>query len=212
MSSKENKLLMATRNKGKAAELLELLSDLPVEIMTLSDFPDLEEAEETGQTFRENAIEKALQAAEYTGLISLADDSGLEVEILDGQPGVYSARFAGEPKDDDRNNQKLLSLLQNVPLARRRARFVSVIAITVPGEKGEAQIFSTEGSVEGIILNELRGTGGFGYDPLFYIPSLGKTFAELSIEEKNLISHRGQALRQAALILRPLLQEGNREV
>lgn len=209
MSLNKTKLLMATRNKGKVTELLELLAGLPVEIMTLADFPQLSDIEEKGRTFRENAVDKAVKAAEHTGLMSLADDSGLEVEILDGQPGIYSARFAGEPTDDNRNNLKLLSLLHNVPPEKRQARFVSVIAIASPGEKGEIEIFSTEGSIQGLILNEFRGTGGFGYDPLFYIPSLGKTFAQLNLEEKNLISHRGQALRKAAMILRPLLQKGN---
>jgi len=203
MTSKHS-LLMATRNKGKAEELSQMLLDLPVQIVTLQDFPDLPEVAETGQTFAENAALKAVFAAERTGLITLSDDSGLEVDALQGRPGVYSARFAGEPSDDGRNNQKLLELLQGLPPQERTARFASVIAIAVP-QKPQPQVHYSRGVCEGVILEELRGTGGFGYDPLFYVPGLAKTFAQLTLEEKNRISHRGAALREAVNILRLLI-------
>lgn len=200
MKSMPSKIIMATRNKGKVAELRKLLEEIPVEILTLADFPELPEVNEDGLTFQDNAVKKAEMTAEATGLIAIADDSGLEVEYLKGQPGVRSARFAGEPPDDARNNEKLLACLRGVPPEQRKARFVSVIAIAVPG----GETYTARGTCEGIILDELRGNGGFGYDPLFYVPVLKKTFAELSTEEKNRISHRGEALRKAGAILRRL--------
>lgn len=195
------KLLMATRNRGKVEELKSLLEGVPLEILTMLDFPGLPEAPEEHDTFRENAAQKALLAARETGLTALADDSGLEVDALGGQPGVKSARFAGEPADDHRNNRQLLSMLKGVPAERRQARFVSVIAIATP----EGELNFAQGECEGIILEEMRGTGGFGYDPLFYLPEKKKTFAELTLEEKNLISHRGKALREAVTTLRRLI-------
>lgn len=195
------KLLMATRNKGKLLELKELLHDLPVEILTLDDMPVLNPVEETGETFLENAIIKAVTTAKESGIVALADDSGLVVDALNGQPGVHSARFAGEPSEDYRNNIKLLEMLKGIPPAKRTARFVSVIAIASPG----GLVRSAEGRCEGVILEDFRGAGGFGYDPLFYVPALQKTFAELDVEEKNLVSHRGKALRKAAEILRQML-------
>jgi len=203
MTSKK-KILMATRNKGKAEELLLLLQDLPLELLTLQDFPQLPDIAETGQTFAENAALKAVFAARETGLLSLSDDSGLEVDALHGSPGVYSARFAGEPTDDERNNQKLLEMLKGLPAEQRTARFVSVIAIAVPALP-QPEVYYSRGVCQGIILEKPRGTGGFGYDPLFYVPELQKTFAELTTGEKNRISHRGQALRQASQILRSLI-------
>lgn len=200
-----SKIVMATRNKGKVEELRKLLENLPVEIYTLQDFPDLPEIEETGATFLENALQKARMAAEFTQFISLADDSGLEVDALGGQPGVYSARFAGEPCDDYNNNLKLLALLQKTPSEQRTARFLSVLALVTP----DGLKYTAEGRCEGIILEQLRGTGGFGYDPLFYLPVFGKTMAELTLEEKNAVSHRGKALKAIAPLLRGLLQ--NRE-
>lgn len=197
----EQQILMATRNKGKAEELVWLLRDLPVKVLTLEDFPDLAEVPETGCTFAENAALKAEYAASATGLISLSDDSGLEVDALGGRPGVLSARFAGEGANDRENNLKLLSLLRDVPQEQRKARFVSVIAIAAPKPSGKPERFLTRGTCEGLILQEERGGGGFGYDPLFLVPQLGKTFAELTMEEKNRISHRGQALRQAVPLL-----------
>lgn len=198
-----SKLLMATHNQGKAAELRNLLADLPVQILTLADFPDEFVIEETGTTFLENALQKAKAAAEFFGLPTLADDSGLEVDALQGQPGVYSARFAGEPCDDQRNNLKLLQLMQGIPTAQRTASFVSVIAFVTP----QGQVFTTEGHCEGIILESLRGTGGFGYDPLFYLPELGKTMAELTLAEKNTVSHRAKALKAMVSELQKLCMQ-----
>lgn len=191
---------MATRNSGKVLELKKLLEDLPVDLCTLHDFKQLPEVKETGRTFRENAALKAVTAARAAGMMALADDSGLVVDALDGQPGVFSARFAGEPPDDYRNNCRLLELLKDVPPSRRTARFVCAIVIAAPDGKQ----YMSEGACEGLVLDSFRGTGGFGYDPLFYIPELQKTYAELTLEEKNLISHRGKALSQAVKILRGL--------
>jgi len=185
-----SKLLMATHNQGKATELRDLLANLPLQILTLADFPEASVIEETGSTFLENALQKAKAAAEFSGLPILADDSGLEVDALQGQPGVYSARFAGEPGNDQQNNLKLLQLMQGSSPAQRMARFVSVIVLVLP----QGQVYTTEGRCEGIILDCFRGTSGFGYDPLFYLPELGKTMAELTLEEKNMVSHRAKAL------------------
>lgn len=201
MKNMPSKIIMATRNKGKVTELRKLLEEQRVDILTLADFPELPEVEEDGLTFADNSVKKAKTTAEATGFIAIADDSGLEVEYLNGQPGVHSARFAGEPTDDARNNEKLLACLKGVPPEQRKARFVSVIAIAVPG----GETYTTMGTCEGIILDKPRGNGGFGYDPLFYVPVFEKTFAELSTEEKNRISHRGEALRKASVILRRLL-------
>lgn len=195
------RILMATRNKGKMIELRENLKNFQLEIITLDDIKDMPLLEENGATFLENAVCKAQTAAKISGLITMADDSGLEVDALDGQPGVYSARFAGEPSDDRKNNRKLLQLMKGLSYEKRTARFVCVIAIAFP----DGRIVSAEGKCEGIILEDLRGTGGFGYDPLFYIPSMEKTFAELSLDEKNAISHRGKALREAAVLLERFL-------
>jgi XTP/dITP diphosphohydrolase len=195
---------MATRNRGKISELKKLLPDIEdvhAEIYSLEDLPGIPETEETGVTFLENALLKAGTAADFSGFISLADDSGLVVDALGGKPGVYSARFAGESCNDTDNNQKVLQLLEGIPFNERTARFVSSIAIVTP----DGESYNTEGICEGIILEEPRGSGGFGYDPLFYIPELGKTMAELNMEEKNKISHRGKALRASLPILRKLL-------
>lgn len=197
-----NKLVIASRNRGKIAEYGEMLRDLPVEILSLADFPDLPEVRETGRTFRENALIKARAAAAATGLIALADDSGLEVDCLNGAPGVYSSRYAGPEQDDEANNRKLLAALEGVPMARRGARFRCVIAVVTP----EGREFLSEGVCEGKISFAPRGSAGFGYDPLFLIPSLGKTFAELGPEVKNRISHRAQALRAARDLLGRLFQ------
>ncbi len=198
------KLLMATRNKGKELELRSLLAGLPLEIMTLNDWPDLPEAMEDQPTFLGNATQKALLGAQQTGLITLADDSGLEVAALGGLPGVRSARFAGEERNDRRNNMKLLSLLKDIPLSQRTAQFVCVAVIATP----DGKIYSAEGRCTGIIVSEFQGKGGFGYDPIFYVPGLHKTFAQLDLEEKNRISHRGQALREAVTIIRTRLSHG----
>lgn len=191
-------MFVATRNKGKLIEINGLLKDLSIEILSYKDFSDLPNIEETGLTFQENAIQKAKETAKKTGLISLADDSGLLVDAIDGKPGVYSARFAGENATDEENNHKLLSLLKGVPLDKRTARFVCVIAITIP----EGRTYTVHGVCEGRILESCQGNDGFGYDPLFYVSEFDKTMAQLELKEKNMISHRGKALQKALHIIK----------
>jgi len=183
-------LVLATRNEGKTEEIRALLADFPVDIKNLTDFGPTPTIEEDGETFEDNAVKKARFIAKILGLPALADDSGLMVEALGNGPGVRSARYAGEGATDAENNAKLLGELENVE--NRNAAFACVIAIAVPW--GPALIY--EGRCEGSITKELIGTEGFGYDPAFYYPPLQKTFAQLSTEEKNQVSHRGQALRQ----------------
>lgn len=192
------RLVVATRNQGKLREVKALLANYPFEVLSLAEFPDFPEIKETGLTFAENAKIKATLIAEHTGLIALGDDSGLEVDCLDGAPGVYSARFAGEDGDDLRNNQKLLSILKEIPPQQRTARFRCVMALEIPGD---ASIHLTEGTCEGLIGYELVGDQGFGYDPLFIIPEKGLTLAQLDLDTKNKISHRAQALKKAIAIL-----------
>lgn len=194
------KIILATQNQGKIRELQELLVDEPIEVLSLRDLPDWEEVEENGVTFADNAALKARVAAQKTGLIALADDSGLEVDALDGAPGVYSARFAGEPKDDERNNDKLLQQLEFTSDDKRTARFRCALVVVTP----EGEEFLTEGSVEGQILRQRRGTDGFGYDPLFYVPEYARTMAELTLTDKNKLSHRAQAFRKVIPILQTL--------
>jgi XTP/dITP diphosphohydrolase len=192
-----NKLLLATRNSHKKQELQELLRDLRIQIVTLDDIEPLPEVEEDGVTFEENAIKKASVNASLSGLVTLADDSGLVVDELDGKPGVYSARFAGEDANDEKNNQKLLKLLKDVQEEKRTARFKCVIAICTPGGKNA----TIEGSCEGRIAMKPSGHQGFGYDPLFIPQGWEKSFAMLSAEEKNRISHRGKALQKALPVI-----------
>ncbi|MGC7869934.1 XTP/dITP diphosphatase [Desulfosporosinus sp. SYSU MS00001] len=194
------KILLATQNQGKVSELQDLLADVEIEVVSLRDLPDWEEVEENGETFAENAALKARAAVQRTGLIALADDSGLEVDALNGAPGVFSARFAGEPKDDERNNDKLLELLATIPEDKRTARFRCALVIAAP----EGKEYLTEGTVEGKILRQRRGTDGFGYDPLFLVPELGRTLAEVTLAEKNDLSHRARAFRKAIPILQAL--------
>ncbi len=193
------KLLVATNNPGKIKEIKENFKNLKLNIIGLSDLEEDLEVEEDGQTFAENALKKARIRAEKTDLLTLADDSGLEVEYLDGKPGIYSARYAGEDAGDEENNEKLLAELEGLPLEERFARFVCCAAL-VDLETGAEH--TVEGICQGVILNSPRGKGGFGYDPLFFIPQKNKTFAELSLAEKNEISHRARALRGIKEILR----------
>ncbi len=186
------KLVLATENQHKVAELKKLLLNTSWEVLSLQDFPGLSLPPEDGTTFKENAAIKSRAVWQATGLPSLADDSGLAVDYLDGAPGVYSARFAGEEKDAAACNEKLLGLLKDVPGGKRTARFVSVIALTT----GETETVFVEGVCEGVIAEDLSGTEGFGYDPLFYLPELGRTMAEISMEEKNKLSHRGRAFQK----------------
>lgn len=182
-------LIVATGNKGKLKEFNLLLRGMVEVVRSLSDFPAYPEVIENGETFTENALIKARSAALATGIPAIADDSGLVVDALHGLPGVRSARYAGENASDEDNNAKLLKELASVPAERRTAAFVSVIALCYPD--GECVTF--EGELKGVILGGPRGTGGFGYDPLFIVPEFGQTFAELPLETKNVISHRGRA-------------------
>lgn len=194
------KIILATQNQGKVRELRELLVDGEIEVLSLLDIPDWEDVEENGVTFAENAALKAREAVRRTGLIALADDSGLEVDALDGAPGVYSARYAGEPKDDERNTDKLLHLLETIPKDKRTARFRCSLVMATPFGKE----YLTEGAVEGRILTQRRGSDGFGYDPVFYLPEFARTMAELTLTEKNTLSHRAQAFRKVIPILQGL--------
>lgn len=184
------RLLLATRNKGKVRELQDLLSGTGIEVVDLSQYPDVH-LEETGDTFAANARMKAEAAARATGLWCLADDSGLEVDALGGRPGVYSGRFAGEGATDEENNRLLLQKLEGVPKSQRTARFVSAVVLCSPS--GECIV--REGYCSGVIGFEPKGSGGFGYDPLFYVPEEGMTYAELPLARKNEISHRARAFQ-----------------
>ena len=185
---------MASGNAGKLREIARILSDLDIEVVPQSDF-GVSDAEETGTTFVENALIKARHAAESTGLPAIADDSGIAVDALGGRPGVYSARYAGADATDADNNARLLEELEGIPEAERGAAFHCVACFVIPGQD---EPIIAEGEWRGRILAEPQGEGGFGYDPLFLVPELGCSSAELSAEEKNRRSHRGKALRELA--------------
>lgn len=191
-------LLLASNNPGKVREIRALLAGRDIEIVSQSGF-GIPDVEETGLTFIENAILKARHAARLSGLPAIADDSGLEVDALNGAPGVYSARYAGAGADDAGNNAKLLKELQGVPDSRRTARFRCVLVL-LRHERDPSPLIA-QGVWDGVILHEPRGAGGFGYDPLFYLPERGCASAELPAEEKNRLSHRGQALRDLVGLL-----------
>ena len=188
----KRKLILATRNKGKLKEIQVLLSDLDINIMSLDEAENAPHVVEDGKTFMENAFKKAKVIAEATGIMALADDSGLEVDALDGAPGVYSARYSGENASDASNNEKLLANLEGVSSGKRGAHFSCVIIVYHPS----GQWISTEARCEGEITNKIIGDQGFGYDPVFYLPSINRTMAQLSPEEKNSLSHRGKALAE----------------
>ena len=185
-------LLVATGNQGKLREIRRLCAERGIEVLGLEAFPAAPVVEEDGATFAENACKKARALARFSGRLTLADDSGLTVAALDGAPGVHSARYAGPQADDAANNRQLLTALAAVPAASRQGAFRCVMALCPP--QGECRLF--EGALDGILLDAPRGSGGFGYDPLFLVREYGKTLAELPLEVKNRISHRGQALRQ----------------
>ncbi|MBU0969328.1 MAG: XTP/dITP diphosphatase [Proteobacteria bacterium] len=185
-------IVLATTNKGKTKEIREMLKDFPIQIKNLSDFGPIPEVIEDGLTFDDNAYKKASFTAKVLGYPAMADDSGLCVQALDGAPGVYSARYAGENATDADNVQKLLDALKNEE--NRKAAFQCVISIAVP--TGAALTY--EGRCEGILTREPAGDNGFGYDPLFFFPGLNKTFAQLSIAEKSEVSHRGRALKEVS--------------
>ncbi|HTM10723.1 MAG TPA: XTP/dITP diphosphatase [Verrucomicrobiae bacterium] len=191
------KILVATTNPGKLAEIAAFLSPLGIEILSLSDLKNPPVVTEDGDTFEANALKKARTLAVFSGLPTLADDSGLEVEALAGAPGIHSARYSGEDANDAGNNEKLLRALAGIPEERRAARFVCVLALSMPPFRGGAeQLFRAE--CAGRIGFEPRGDKGFGYDPLFFYPPLGRTFGELDRETKSGVSHRGRALKRLA--------------
>jgi XTP/dITP diphosphohydrolase len=190
-------LVLATRNCNKAIELVALLGDLGIKIRTLDEFPDAPEVVEDGDTCEANAVKKARAIAEFTGLPAVADDTGLEVDALGGRPGVYAARYAGEHATYEDNCQKLLRELTGVPREQRTARFLTVAAIALPSNG----IRVAQGTLEGVIAEEASGTLGFGYDPVFLIPELGKTLARLSVDQKNTISHRAKAFAKVREML-----------
>ena len=187
------KIVLASGNAGKLREFQQLLSGCGFEVIPQSDF-NLANAEETGTTFVENAIIKARHACRQTGLPAIADDSGIEVDALNGRPGVYSARYAGEDANDEKNNEKLLLELKNVPIEKRTARYHAVLAYMRHAD--DPTPILCHGTWEGIILTEPRGENGFGYDPLFFVPSHNCASAELDKAEKNRISHRGKAMQE----------------
>ena len=194
------KLVLATRNQGKVKEFQRLIQEhsQDIEVIGLDSFPELPEIEETGDSFEANALLKARAVAEFTGLPSLADDSGLCVDVLNGDPGIYSARWAGVHGDDVANNAKLLDQLSGVN--ERGAQFKCVVALVIPNENGEQVLIET-GSISGFIVDEPRGEHGFGYDPLFAPHGSPFTFGEFSHGEKDKISHRGQAFRKIAPLI-----------
>ena len=194
---KPDPIVLATRNEGKVRELQQMLAGTDFKVVSMTGFPGVPEVVEDGETFVANAIKKARTVATALGKTTLADDSGLVVDYLSGAPGVHSARFAGPEHDDDANNRKLLQLLSGVPQQKRAARFCCVLAIVTP----DGKVATTRGTCEGMIIEQPRGKNGFGYDPIFLVPRYGKTFAELDSVTKNKISHRGQALQKARVIL-----------
>lgn len=194
----QRSILIATGNPGKLREIQAVMGDLPVVWRTLTDFPDLVEPVEDAETFAGNAALKAIHYSRLVKMLALADDSGLEVDALGGEPGVRSARYAGEPADDQANNAKLIAALRDVPPERRTARFRCAIALV----DGDKVLVTADGVIEGAIVDQARGDNGFGYDPHFWVPSSGMTTAEMSPSVKNVLSHRGLALAA----LRPRLE------
>ncbi len=200
-------VVVATTNPGKFRELKSML-DLDLEWLSLSDFPDIREIPEEGRSFAENARKKALGYAKQTGLWTIADDSGLVVDALGGEPGVKSARFSGEKGEnkqllDHKNMAKVLKLLKGVPKEKRTARFVCSLSLASP----QKILIETEGILEGFIAQQEKGQNGFGYDPVFFVPELNKTVAQLTAEQKNAISHRGNAIRKFKPLFDKLLKE-----
>ena len=192
------KFVLASHNKGKIKEMQEVLGELGVEVVTPGELGITVDVEETGTTFAENAALKARAIRDASGLPAIADDSGLCVNWLSGAPGVYSARYAGEHGNDEKNNELLLENLSDVPADKRTARFVSTVCCCFP----DGRHMTVRGECEGKIAFEPKGEGGFGYDPVFYLPELEKTYAELAPEEKNAISHRARALQAFCRIYR----------
>ena len=200
-----NEIVLATKNADKAAEMGALLADLGIRVRTLAEFSDAPDVIEDGDTCRANAAKKARAIADHTNLVAVADDTGLEVTALDGRPGVYAARYAGEHATYEDNCRKLIHDLRNMRGQDRRARFITAVAIARPSSD---KVETVEGYLDGVIAEQPSGRGGFGYDPVFFVPELGKTLAELPRAEKNRISHRAKALAKAQIILRRLAAGG----
>ena len=194
------RIVLATKNKGKIKEMRELLAPMNIEVLSLADFSPVDDAEENGATFAENAMLKARYYFAHTGTPCLADDSGLEVDALGGRPGVYSARYSGEDATDAANNVKVLREMEGIEKDKRTARFRCAMALV-----GEGIELTTDGTCEGTLLTEEHGQGGFGYDPIFYVPKFDRTLAEMSSEEKNSISHRGAAVRKMADLIAEMM-------
>jgi XTP/dITP diphosphohydrolase len=194
------KVILATGNLHKAEEIISILKDLNIEIIPMTHFPKYIKAIEDGQSLEENAVKKAKKASEFFKEWTIADDSGLEVDYLDGAPGIYSARYAGEKCTYNDNNKKLLAALGGVSQEKRTAKFKTVIALSSP----DGKICLAKGEIFGTIVSQVAGANGFGYDSIFYVPEYGKTFSELSFEIKNSISHRAKALQKVRKIVRVL--------
>ena len=197
-----NTIVLATQNRDKREELQEALSEFTVKILSLNDFPFIGEIEEVGKTLLENSMIKAKTVHNLTQLPVIADDTGLEVEALNGAPGIYSARYAGEDVTYEDNVNKLLAEMENIPLENRKAQFRTVISFVDKDRE-----LWTEGTIKGIIGETAKGKNGFGYDPVFFVPELEKTFSELSIGEKNKISHRGLAMKKFRILLREYISD-----
>jgi XTP/dITP diphosphohydrolase len=196
-------VIIATKNPGKAREFENIFSSRGVAVRTLLDYPEIEDVEETGQSFEENAILKAEAISNQLKKMVIGDDSGLIVDVLEGRPGIYSARYAGEEKSDQANMDKVLNELKNVPMEERSARFYCALAVAAPGLK----TITVSGTCEGKILEERKGTNGFGYDPIFYVAEKERSMAELSSDEKNRLSHRANALKKLDAILDSVLEK-----
>lgn len=190
-------LVLATRNSDKVSEIEQAFGDLDITIQTFRELRDFPFVKEDGKSLNENAVKKAKVISSFSGKLSLADDSGLEVEALNNRPGVLSSRFSGKNATYEQNNRKLLSLLSGIPARERTARFKCVMVLSFPS----GRIENFEGRLKGEILMKARGENGFGYDPIFFIPELGKTLAELTLEQKNRISHRGKVLKKVHFFL-----------
>ncbi|MDW7681703.1 MAG: XTP/dITP diphosphatase [bacterium] len=201
------KIVLATKNQDKVKEIKQLLKDIAVEVFTLDHFPEIDEIIEDGVTLEQNAIKKAKTVFHRTGLIAVADDTGLEVDALAGKPGVFSSRFAGEDATYEDNVRKLLQQMEGISQSKRGARFRCVISIVGPGI---AQ--SVDGVCSGMITRQKRGVAGFGYDPVFWVAEYGQTFAEMPLELKNRISHRGLALQKAKKVLQQLAANQQQDI
>jgi XTP/dITP diphosphohydrolase len=193
-------ILIATNNLGKAKEIKDILDSPEIKILTMKDFPNLPKVEEDGKNYQENAFKKASKISEYTGKICLADDSGLEIDYLKGEPGIYSSRWGNS--DEERIN-KVLKLLENVPINKRNAKFICSAVLVFP----DGKTYMVKEECKGSITFKSKGTHGFGYDPIFLVPEYNKTFAELGDEIKNRISHRGKAMRKMAGIIKEISVE-----